>query len=162
MATDMFIKIKDVPGESTDDKHKGEIEVLQWSWGLAQSGSFGTGAGSGAGKVSASDLSFTHFMDKASPVLMRLCSNGKHIPEANLVMRLAGEKQLEYLKIKLEQVFVSNVSLGGSGGAGDKLTESVTLRFAKIKVDYFPQTEKGALDAAVPYGWDFQKNVSVA
>ena len=33
-AVDMFLKIGDIKGESTDDKHKGEIDVLAWSWGL--------------------------------------------------------------------------------------------------------------------------------
>jgi len=32
----MFIKIDDVKGESQDTKHKEEIDVLAWSWGLTQ------------------------------------------------------------------------------------------------------------------------------
>lgn len=160
MAADMFIKLASVPGESTDEKHPNEIDVLSWSWGMAQSSMQGTGAGRGAGKVSVDNLTFSHYLDKASPVLMRLCCSGDHVPEANLVMRLAGGKQLEYLKIKLEEVLISNVSV--SGGAGDKATESVSLSFAKVKVDYYPQNAKGALDAAVPYGWDMQKNVKTA
>ena len=34
MAVDMFIKIGKCGGEAKDDKHKGEIDVLAWSWGL--------------------------------------------------------------------------------------------------------------------------------
>lgn len=52
MALDMFIKIDGIKGESTDDKHKDEIDVLSWSWGMSQSGTVHTTGGSGAGKVS--------------------------------------------------------------------------------------------------------------
>jgi type VI secretion system secreted protein Hcp len=38
MATDIFAKIGDIKGESTDAKHKDEIEVLSFSWGVANSG----------------------------------------------------------------------------------------------------------------------------
>ena len=38
MAVDMFLKIGDIEGESTDDKHGKEIDVLAWSWGMSQSG----------------------------------------------------------------------------------------------------------------------------
>ena len=34
----MFLKIDDVKGESRDDKHKDEIDVLAWSWGMTQGG----------------------------------------------------------------------------------------------------------------------------
>ncbi len=47
MATDIFAKIGDIKGESVDDKHKNEIEVLSFSWGVANSGSTGSGGGSG-------------------------------------------------------------------------------------------------------------------
>ena len=36
-ATDMFLKLGDIKGESLDDKHKDEIDVLAWSWGEADS-----------------------------------------------------------------------------------------------------------------------------
>jgi hypothetical protein len=41
-ASDIFAKIGDIKGESLDDKHKDEIEVLSYSWGVASgTGSFG-------------------------------------------------------------------------------------------------------------------------
>ena len=45
MASDIFAKIGDIKGESLDSKHKGEVEVLSWSWGISQSGSIGGGWG---------------------------------------------------------------------------------------------------------------------
>ena len=49
MAVDMFIKIKGIDGESKGVKHEGQIDVLAWSWGMSQSGSFHVGGGGGHG-----------------------------------------------------------------------------------------------------------------
>lgn len=158
MAVDMFIKIGDIKGESSDDKHKEEIDVLAWSWGMNQSGSMHSGSGGGAGKVNVQDLNFTKYVDKASPNLMKFCCNGKHFPSATLVVRKAGEKQLEYLKVTLEDVLITSVSTGGSGGE-DRLTENISLNFGKVKLSYQPQGKDGAAaGGSVDMGWDIQKN----
>jgi type VI secretion system secreted protein Hcp len=160
MAVDMFLKLGDVKGESTDSKHKGEIDVLAWSWGMSQSGSMHMGSGGGAGKVSVQDLSFTKYVDKGSPNLVLHCCNGKHFDEALLTVRKAGDKPLEYLKITMKKVLISAVSTGGSGGE-DRLTENVTLNFAEFKVEYTPQKPDGSGDAAVEVGWNIAENVKV-
>lgn len=158
MAVDMFIKFKDIEGEAKDKTHAKEIDVLAWSWGMSQSGTFHAGGGGGAGKVNIQDLSFTKYVDKSSPKLLLYCSNGKHINEALLTVRKAGDKPLEYLKIKLEKLLISSVSTGGSGGE-DRLTENVTLNFAKVSVDYCEQKEDGSGHPAVTYSWDIEANV---
>ena len=134
MAMDMFIKIDDVKGESKDAKHKESIDVLAWSWGMSNSGSAHVGGGAGAGKVNVQDLSLTKYIDFSSTALALACFNGKHYDKAVLTIRKAGEKPLEYVKITMEEVMVSAVSTGGSGGE-DRLTENVTLNFAKVKVE---------------------------
>ena len=45
MAVDMFLKIKDAPGESLDAKHPGEIQILSVSWGVSNPSSMAFGAG---------------------------------------------------------------------------------------------------------------------
>jgi len=160
MAVDMFIKIGDLKGESKDKAHAGEIDVLAWSWGASNSGNAHMGGGQGAGKVNVQDLSFTKYIDKSSPDLMLSCCNGKHIPEAKLVVRKAGETPLEYLTITMNDLIVTSVSTGGSGGE-DRLTENVTLNFAKVKVNYVEQTEKGGAGAKPQMGWDIAANVKM-
>jgi type VI secretion system secreted protein Hcp len=161
MAVDMFFKIGDLKGESVDAKHKGEIDVLAWSWGLSQSGTTHQGTGGGAGKVNVQDLSFTKYVDKSSPNLMLFCCNGKHVTEATLTVRKAGENPLEYLVIKLNEILVSSLSTGGSGGE-DRLTENVTLNFAKVNVSYQPQKADGSADGgAIEMGWNIAENVKV-
>lgn len=161
MAVDMFLKIGDIKGESSDAGHKEEIDVLSWSWGMSQSGSTHVGGGGGSGKVNVQDLSFTKYIDKSSPNLFMGCCNGKHYPEAVLTIRKAGEKPLEYLVIKLNDVLVTGVSTGGSGGE-DRLTENVTLNFAKVKVVYQQQKKDGSKEGGpVEMGWNISENTQL-
>ena len=151
MAVDMFIKIGDINGESVDKTHAKSIDVLAWSWGLSNSGTAHMGAGAGAGKVNVQDLSFTKYVDSASPVLLMAGCKGTHYDKAKLTVRKAGDKPLEYIIIELDEVLVTSVSTGGSGGE-DRLTENVTLNFAKFKFSYQAQDkaggkEGGAIDA---------------
>ena len=159
MAVDMFIKIDTVDGESRDKVHKKEIDVLAWSWGISNSGSAHVGGGAGAGKANVQDISFTKWVDSSTPKLLLACCDGKHFANATLVVRKAGEKPVEYIKIKVEEVLITSISTGGSGGE-DRLTENVTLNFAKVSVDYVPQDEKGAAGTAIPMAWSIAENAN--
>ena len=126
---------------------------------MSQSGSMHVGGGGGAGKVNVQDMSFTHWFDKASANLMLYCANGKHIPKATLVVRKAGENPLEYIKITMTDVLVTSVSTGGSGGE-DRLTENVSLNFAKVKVEYQEQAKDGTGQAGPEFGWNIEENTT--
>ena len=158
MAVDMFIKLTNIKGESKDSKHKDEIDVLAWSWGASQSANAHSGGGAGAGKANIQDLSFTKYVDRSTPTLLSYLVSGKHVDVVNLVVRKAGGTPLEYIKIELKTVFISSVSTGGSGGE-DRLTENVTLNFAKVKFEYIPQNDKGAAEASIPMSYDIAQNV---
>lgn len=160
MATDMFIKIGDLADESKDKDHKGETDVLAWSWGASNSGSAHVGGGAGSGKASFQDLSFTKYISKSSPKLFLACATGKHFADATLVCRKAGDKPLEYLKFKLTEVLVTSYSTGGSGGE-DRLTENVTLNFAKIEMTYNEQGVKGAGAGDISAGYNISENAAV-
>ena len=153
-AMDMFLDIEgESGGESQDDKHKGEIDVLAWSWGMSQSGSFHVGGGGGAGKANFQDISVTKWVDKSSPILMLYCANGDHFPRAKLTVRKAGKTPLEFLIIEMKKVLVTSVSTGGSGGE-DRLTENVTLNFAQVEVKYVEQKPDGSEGAKPTFQWD--------
>jgi len=157
MAVDMFIKIDDIKGESIDKTHKDQIVVLAWSWGASQSGSTHISTGGGSGKANFQDLSFTKYIDKSSNSLLKAVANGKHFKVADLVVRKAGEHPLEYVKLHLEDILVSSVSTGGSGGE-DRLTENVTLNFGRFKFEYTAQKPDGSGEPVVGMTWDIQKN----
>ena len=156
MAPDIFAKIGDIKGESVDSKHKDEIELLSWSWGVSRSGSLSSGGGGGAGKASFHDLSFTHKIDKASPLLLKACATGQHLKEATITRRKAGKGQQEFLVIKMNDVLVTSVA--DSDDSGGDLMESVTLAFAKVDLEYRPQKPNGSLDAGLHFKYDLKTN----
>lgn len=161
MAEDMFLKIQGVDGESKDHAHKNEFDVLAWSWGLTQSGTANIGGGSGGGRVSVQDVNVTKYMDKGSPTIMLHCASGKHFPQAILTVRKAGgDAPVEYYKITMDQVLITSYQTGGSGSE-DRLTENVTLNFAKVKTEYTEQTETGGRGGTNDFGWDVAQNKSM-
>ena len=160
MAADMFLKLEGVDGESKDDSHKKEIDVLSWSWGAAQSGTGHVGGGSGAGKVSVQDLSITKYVDSSSHLLLLDCCNGAHMKKGVLTVRKAGATPLEYIKLSMDDILVTHISTGGSGGE-DRLTETITLNFSKFKYEYTPQKADGSGDGTKETGWDIAANKKV-
>ena len=155
MAVDMFMEIDTIVGETKDSafKTKNAIDVLAWSWGMSNSGNAHMGGGAGAGVVNVQDISFTKYMDKASTILMQAVCTGKHFTKATLSARKAGDKPMIYYVVTMEDVLITSISTGGSGGE-DRFTENLSLNFAKFKVDYFPQKQDGTADAVVPMNYD--------
>ena len=160
MAVDMFLVIEEVEGETRDKKFKDKkaIDVLAWSWGMSQSGISGVGGGSGSGKVNVQNLSITKYVDLATEKLWLSCANGTHFPKATLTMRKAGgDNPLEYITYVMEQVMVTSTSTGGSGGE-DRITENITLDFAKFEMEYKSQKKDGSEDKKKKFAWDIAEN----
>ena len=156
-SVDYFLKLKDIEGESADAKHKNEIDIESWSWGENNAGSHAAGGGGGAGKVSMQDFNFTMRVNKASPKLLLACANGQHIKEGLLTCRKAGKDQQEYLKVKFTDLLVSSFQTGGS--SGDVIpVDQISLNFAKIEYEYYPQKEDGTLGSKVPVWWNLKEN----
>ena len=157
MAATIFARLGTIKGESQDARHKDQIEVLSWSWGVSQSGAVAHGGGGGAGKASFHDFSFTHHIDRATPALMRACATGEHLKDATITLRKAGKGQQEYLVITMTDVLVTSVSMsvGAEGGA---TVESVALAFAKVDLEYRPQKPDGSVDAGIHFRYDLKAN----
>src|SRR4030081_2992627 len=147
MASDIFAKIGDIKGESLDAKHKDEIEVLSFSWGVMNAGGVASGSGGGAGKATFQDLSIVHPLDKASPKLLEACATGTHLKEATITHRKAGKGQQEFLIVKMNDIIITGVTHGGT--SAQPASEIVTLAFAKVDFEYKPQKPDGSLDAGV-------------
>lgn len=163
MAYDIFLKIDGIPGESTDDKHKDEIEILSYGFGVSQpiSGTVSSSGSMSASKADFTDISFMHSYDIASPKLFESCSTGKHIPSAVLSLHRATGNKEKYLEIKLSDVLVSSVQISGSGGGDDVPTESFTLAFGKVEITYTKLGTDGKAAGNASAGWDRIKNVKI-
>jgi len=157
MAVDYFLKIDGIPGESQDDKHKSEIDLLSWSWGETQTGTMAHGGGGGAGKVDMQDFHFVMHVNKATPKLILACASGEHIKKATLTCRKAGKTQQEFLTYHFSDVLVSSYQTGGS--SGDVIpNEQVSLNYSKMEVEYKAQKADGSLDGGIKAGWDMKAN----
>lgn len=142
----IFLNIAGIKGESIDAKHKDEIEVLSFSWGLAKSATIHPALPAPPPPASVHDLVFVHGLDRASPGLMRACASSEHITEATITQRKPGGQQ-EFLAIKMSDLMVTSISLSEPGdGPG---VESVSLAFAKIDFEYRRQKPDGSLEPPV-------------
>ncbi len=158
MAVDMFLKITDIQGESSDSKHKGEIDIESFSWGAAQQATAGSaGSGAGAGKVQMQDFHFVMRASKASPKLFLAVATGQHIKEAILTARKSGGQQTEFLKIKFTDILVSSYQQAASAD-GDAPNDSFSLNFSKIEIDYLSQDPMGKIGESTRAGWDLKFN----
>jgi type VI secretion system secreted protein Hcp len=151
MATDTHIKFDGVEGEATHKDHKGQIEVLSWTWGAANGAAL-SGGGSGKGKGEGHPFQFVHLYDKSSPVLAKHCAQGKHFATVVVTARKSGEGQKDFFKITMKEVLINHVA--PAGVKDGEITESVSMTYKDIEFSYKPQDDKGALGGEVKFGWN--------
>jgi type VI secretion system secreted protein Hcp len=143
----MFLMVKGaknglIKGESQDAQHKGEIDVLSWSWGMQGKPSLGGGAATG--KATINDLRIVKRVDSASTALMLALRTNEPIQKAVLTLRKAGKTQVEYFKVTIEQGRVTSLTIDGGDSSGSAdVVERVSFSFNKIEVEYVPQGSDG-------------------
>jgi len=169
MSVDLFLRLGDqIKGESIDDGKdnnskplKDQIDILAWSWSGTQAGTTHNSTGGGSGKASFSDIAITKYVDLSSNEIVKHLANGKHIPTATLTVRKAGgDNPLIYYTIDMEEVLVTSYATGGGGDGMDRLTENLSLNFARFKITYKRQNEQGGEAGKTQAGWNIPKNVA--
>jgi type VI secretion system secreted protein Hcp len=158
---DYFLKIDGIDGESTDAKHKNEIEVESFSWGEQHSGGNASGGGGGAGKVVSSDFHYTSRLTRASPKLLVACATGQHIKQAVLTGRKAGKAKFEFLTITFTDLLVSSYETSADSPDEAPGADQVSLNFATIQMSYKMQKANGAAGDTVVGGFDFRADKSI-
>jgi len=143
-AVDIFLKIGDIKGESTDIAHKDEMEILSWSWG-ASTGTARTKRGV-LPPACIQDLALMKFIDSASPQLILNSVTGEVAPEAVLTMRKAGESPLEFLILRMSNVAVVSYQISGSS---EVPVESLVLHFETMRGEYRRQKADGSADTPI-------------
>ena len=159
-----FLELKDIEGEAQDSKYEKKIELQSFSWGATNNSSYSSGTGGNIGKGHIHDISFSKYMCKASPELMKRVVSGKAIPKGKLSLcKLSGEKdgdKIAYYEIELENIVLTSYQVSASGGAQLPM-ESGTLHFVTTKPSYTPQKNEGPGDGAIHFKWDLQQNVEL-
>jgi type VI secretion system secreted protein Hcp len=151
MASDFHLKIDGVEGESAHADHKGEIEILSWSWGLSNAANI-AGGGMGQGKPNFQELHFSHAYSKASPTLAKKCAAGTHFPTVKFSARKSGDGQKDYLVFTLKEAFITSIS--SSGGSGGDVQEQFSMAYKDIDLAYKPQDGKGGTGGEVKFMYD--------
>ena len=115
------------------------------------------GGGGGAGKVQYRDLSVQALIDKATPAIMRYVSNGKHLAKVELSVCKAGGRQIEYCRITLEDVLITNLVFNGTTN-GDLIGVSYQFQASKVRTQYWEQSASGGKGAETQSGWGIKGN----
>jgi type VI secretion system secreted protein Hcp len=121
-----FLKIDGIPGESTAAKHKGEIDVLAFSWNIKQ-------AVSGGG-AQVSDFSIVKHLDIATPALFAAVCKGDQIAQAILSVESGTSTKATSYKVVFSDIIISSVA--PTGGGGETPTEQVSLAFQKAEISF--------------------------
>jgi type VI secretion system secreted protein Hcp len=162
MAVDMFLKLDGIMGESLDDKHKDEIVLESFSWGLSNPGAHNIASGAGAGRASFQDLHFTSKVSVASPKLMLHCATGEHIKTGQITFRRTDAQReggFEFLFYKFDNILITSIQ--EAGDTGGLPVDSVSIAFQKVNIEYKPQTPAGGVGTAVDFAWDLAANKKV-
>src|SRR5476651_1283487 len=123
---DYFLKIDTVPGDSRDAHRPGAIEVVAFSWGETKA--------EATERAAFENFHFTTLTGTASPKLMLLCANGRHVAGATLVGRRADATQQEYFTLTFNDVSVSSYHVSAS--AGDSPLDEVSLAFSRVHIAF--------------------------
>jgi len=141
---DAFLKLDGINGESADAKHKGEIDLVSFSWGATNPVSIGSATGgAGAGKLKFDDLRVVKKVDLSSPKLFQACATGQHISTGTIVVRKAGGVQLEYLKLNLNLIFIKDIQQQGTPQGDEIPLEEITMAIGSLQFQYQQQGSDG-------------------
>ena len=141
MATDCFMKISDLPGESTDEKHPKWIDVGSFSHSLDLETNVEQGGGPPTtGRCVHGEFVVEKAIDRTSPSLADYCANGESIDSVKIEMCHAVEQKQTYGEILLEDVLVSKYEISHSRGGSGKPCEVISFSYEKITWTYYEET----------------------
>jgi type VI secretion system secreted protein Hcp len=155
MAVDYFLTLDGIQGESEDEKHKNDIQILSWSWGGSQTSSVAGTGGSGAGKVSLSDFSIMTYFDKSTPKVFKSICAGTHIKTGTMNAIKSGADGKPYLKVDFKELFVTSLQISGSS---EVPSVSISFSYNEIKIDYSTQNEQGNVTSTGPVTMNTKTN----
>ena len=147
--SDMFLKAVGqrtgaITGESTDRRFAGQIDVVDWSWGMSAPSAVN---GQRTGRLQIKELTLVKRADRASTALMSVMRNNELLSTAVLSVRKAGGADpLPYMTITLDKarIVAFDVQSDMAPDGAPTLTERIGLHFLKVTVDYVPQGATGA------------------
>ena len=159
IADDIFLKLLDVQGDSTDASHPGEIIVTSYSQSV--SNTVTDIGGSGIGKATCGDIIVTKPIDRSSPGLIMKVLTGAVIPSGTLSFRRANAKSVDYYTVALIGVSVLAVEQTNTAANASGVLELVKLKARAFRLSYIPQLPNGQPGAVQTFGFDCLNNTRV-
>lgn len=162
MAGSAFIRFEKTdggvaPGESQQTGHPGSggwIDIGRWSWTVEAEASHLKGTGSAVGKPVPGAVSFSHFYDKSSPVLLQFIVRGIHFKTVTIdLLKQTGKEQPElFFQMICKDVFITKVNQ--SGGDDGAVSQDIEFIFKQMAIGYKRQNNDGTLAAAQFFRWN--------
>ena len=156
MAFKAFLKIDGIDGPSPDGSHSNWIELLGFSHGLAQQGSFGKDGQLTGGAVDVHEITVNKELDIASPLINEKCCTGAAIKEVIIELTAATGDKHTFMKYTFSPCVIASVVISGGAGGSDKPSENVSFRFNTVKWEFTPYNGQTPGDA-IRSGWDIGK-----
>jgi type VI secretion system Hcp family effector len=103
MGFDAFIKFDGIEGESTDSRHAGWIEIINFDLDVGQrvSRTASSAGGATTERADFSEFGFTKLLDKATPKLTLACAAGTHIDKIVVEICRAGSNKVKFMDYTL-------------------------------------------------------------
>ena len=156
MAVNAFISFFDkADGESIQKGKEKWIEIQGWDWEIEAETSWTKGGGASVGKPNPGKLTWEHYFDTSSTVIMGYICTGKAFPKVELqMMKSTGSGSPQtYFTMKMEGTFITKIQ--NAGTVEGNVMQKVEMVFKTVKIEYRPQDNKtGKLGAVKTYTWD--------
>jgi type VI secretion system secreted protein Hcp len=155
VADDIFLKLAGIPGDSTDDSHRGEIVLKSYSQAVSNPSTGGAG-GAGSGIVNCGAIVVTKNLDSSSPTLIRNVVLSTMIRDGLITFRKSGGEQLEYYTVQLVGITVNSVEQADASGGG--VLEVIKFKARQFTYTFRTQRPDGSLGPSQSFGFDCVSN----
>ena len=161
MAYHCYLLLDGIEGDCEHPDHEQWIKVLSFSHGISQlSQTIDLDSGGTAGRSVHNALTVRKLLDKTSPKLNIMCSNGTVIDELTLDFCQDKTTQPLFMQYQMTKVAVSSVCIKGTSLEDDPI-EEVSFKYQTISWEYNRVKPDGSQEGAVPGSWDLGQHKEV-
>jgi type VI secretion system secreted protein Hcp len=144
-ATNYYLRIPNIPGDSAVNNHANDIDVQTFTWGMTNSAGTATGA-------KFTNLTITKFIDPASPLLMSAAAAGTSLGTIVLFAEKPGPSPFEYVRLTIGGAKVTSLKQTGDRASG--ILETVGLAYTKLTLRYAKQSQDGSIGTTIQRCWN--------
>jgi type VI secretion system secreted protein Hcp len=144
-ATNYYLRVPGIPGDSTVQAHVNDIDVQSFSWGVTASST----------RATFGDVTITKYVDPASPLLMKATANGQTFSSVTLFAEKPGSTPFEYYRLTLNNSNVKSFKQSGTRASG--ILDTVAFSYTKITLRHTRQLSTGSI-STVSACWDLVTN----